>query len=198
MKKKIFSLMMVICMVAMLLVPTMALADAGTASEALETDVAAVEAAETGTDVVVSDTVIDAAIEVGVQIAITFAITLIGVFGAWLSAQLGKSQKFTSINKAQNELIYLAQQTVGELNQTIVNHLKAAHNDGKLTDSEIAGIKSDLIDKTLKKLSEPAKKLLQATAVDIEALIQGAAEELIGNQKDLASGGNLQHQRNHD
>ena len=151
------------------------------------TDVAAVEFSETDTDMVVSDTVVDAAIEVGVQIAITFAVTLIGVFGAWMTTQIGKSQKLTNINKAQKEVISLAQQTVGELRKTIVKGLKAAHDDGKLSKDEIADIKNQLIEKTLKKMSEPTNKLLQAAAVDIEALIKGAAEDWLDRTELLST-----------
>jgi hypothetical protein len=42
-----------------------------------------------------------------VQIAIAFVVTLIGVFGAWMTAQIGKNQKLTNINSAQQEVISL-------------------------------------------------------------------------------------------
>ena len=72
-----------------------------------------------------------------VQIVSTLLITLIGVMGAWLTAQIAKRHELASIHAAQQEVITAAQITVGELQQTVVDGLKAARKDGKLTKSEI-------------------------------------------------------------
>jgi len=118
-------------------------------------------------------------IEYGMQIAATLLITLIGVLGAYLSAKLGKSANLQNIDTAQKEVIRAAELTVGELQQTLVDGLKAASEDGKLTDDEISSLKQQLLDRTIKKLSAPAYTLLQAASVDVEALITGAGESLI-------------------
>ena len=69
--------------------------------------------------------------------------------------------------------------TVRELQQTLVEGLKAAHEDGKLTKDEIAMLGKKLLEETVKKMSAPAADLLAAAAVDLNALIRGAGESWI-------------------
>ena len=109
--------------------------------------------------------------------------TLIGVLGTWLTAKISKRTELAAINAAQQELIFMAQQTVGELQQTVVDKLKAGREDGKLTEGEIAMLGKALLEKTMEKLSEPTHKLLNAAGVDIVALIHGAGEEWINKLK---------------
>ena len=125
----------------------------------------------------------DILIENAVNIAAAFFIALIGVFGAWLTAKLGKATQLDTVNHAQQELIKLAQITVGELKQTVVDGMKAAHTDGKLTKEEIAQLGQLLFDKTTAKLSTSAMDVLTAAQVDVSALITGTAEHLIGSMK---------------
>ena len=56
-------------------------------------------------------------IETVVSVAANLAITLIGVLGAWLVAQIGKKQQLGTINLAVEELTGAAEQTVLELQQ---------------------------------------------------------------------------------
>ncbi|MDP3447273.1 MAG: hypothetical protein Q8S22_04345 [Eubacteriales bacterium] len=123
----------------------------------------------------------------GMQVASTLLITLIGVLGTYLTLQLGKSEKLKNINDAQKELIRAARITVGELQQTLVSDLKAAHEDGKLTAQEIAQLRAKLLDKTVEKLSAPAYALLAAAAVDVEGLILGVGESWIERIKQQAA-----------
>ena len=159
MKKK---LILVLVAFLMLTLPAFALADTG------------------GT---VNATVINILIENAVNITAAFFIALIGVFGAWLTAKLGKATQLDTVNRAQQELIKLAQITVGELKQTVVDSMKAAHTDGKLTKEEIAQLGNLLYEKTTAKLSASAMDVLTAAQVDISALITGTAEQLIGQMK---------------
>ena len=76
-------------------------------------------------------------IETIVSVAANLAITLIGVLGAWLVAQIGKTQQLNTINAAVGELTNAAETTVLELQQTVVDGLKEASADGKLTKEEI-------------------------------------------------------------
>jgi hypothetical protein len=156
MKKKLILVLLALLMLAL---PMVALADSG------------------GTvDITVTGILIDNA----VNIAAAFFIALIGVFGAWLTAKLGKSTQLDTVNRAQQELIKLAQITVGELKQTVVDGMKAAHKDGKLTKEEITQLGQLLYEKTTAKLSASAMGVLAAAQVDISALITGTAEHLIG------------------
>ena len=128
-------------------------------------------------------TVVGILIENAVNIAAAFFIALIGVFGAWLTAKLGKAAQLDTVNRAQQELIKLAQITVGELKQTVVDGMKAAHKDGKLTKEEIAQLGQLLYEKTTAKLSASAMDVLTAAQVDVSALITGTAEQLISGIK---------------
>ena len=160
MKKK---LILVLIALLMLALPVVALADTGGTANA---------------------TVANILIENAVNIAAAFFIALIGVFGAWLTAKLGKSTQLDTVNRAQQELIKLAQITVGELKQTVVDGMKAASKDGKLTKDEIMQLGHMLFEKTTAKLSASAMDVLTAAQVDISALITGTAEHLIGQMKE--------------
>ena len=157
MKKK---LILVLIALLMLALPAVALADTGGTVNA--------------TDIL---------IENAVNIAAAFFIALIGVFGAWLTAKIGKATQLDTVNRAQQELIKLAQITVGELKQTVVDGMKAASKDGKLTKDEITQLGQLLYEKTTAKLSASAMAVLTAAQVDISALITGSAEHLIGQMK---------------
>ena len=157
MKKK---MILVVIALLMLALPAVALADTGGTVNA-----------------------IDILIENAVNIAAAFFIALIGVFGAWLTAKLGKATQLDTVNKAQQELIKLAQITVGELKQTVVDGMKTAHTDGKLTKEEIVQLGQLLFEKTTAKLSASAMDVLTAAQVDISALITGTAEQLIAGMK---------------
>ncbi len=159
MKKKLILILIALLMLAL---PAVALADSGGTTDA---------------------TVADILIENAVNIAAAFFVALIGVFGAWLTAKLGKATQLDTVNRAQQELIKLTQITVGELKQTVVDGMKAAHKDGKLTKDEIAALGQLLYDKTTAKLSDSAMNVLTAAQVDISALITGTAEQLISGIK---------------
>ncbi len=159
MKKK---LILVLIALLMLALPVVALADTGG---------------------VVETTVTNILIENAVNITAAFFIALIGVFGAWLTAKLGKATQLDTVNRAQQELIKLAQITVGELKQTVVDGMKAAHADGKLNKDEITQLGQLLYEKTTAKLSASAMGVLIAAQVDTSALITGTAEHLIAGMK---------------
>ena len=126
------------------------------------------------------DTVI---IETAVSVLANLAVTLIGVFGAWLLMQISKSQKLSTINTAVDELTNAAEQTVLELQQTVVDDLKAASADGKLTKEEVEVLSKKLIDGALAKMSGSAMGVLKAANVDVNAIITGAGEALIARIK---------------
>ena len=123
--------------------------------------------------------------EYGIRLAGTLLITLIGVFGTWLTIKLGKTAKLENINSAQKEVIRAAKITVGELQQMLVDDLKASHEDGKLTKEEINMLGNELIDRTVQKLSMPTYELLKAAAVDIEEMILGVGESWIARMKQV-------------
>ena len=122
-------------------------------------------------------------IETIVSVLANLAITLIGVAGAWLMTQIGKSQHLNTINAAIGELTVAAETTVLELQQTCVEGMKAANADGKLTQAEIAILGKKLLDGALEKMSETSMGVLRAANVDVNAIITGAGEALIARIK---------------
>jgi predicted patatin/cPLA2 family phospholipase len=122
-------------------------------------------------------------IETIVSVLANLAITLIGVAGAWLVTQIGKSQQLKTINAAVGELTTAAEQTVYELQQTVVDDLKAASADGKLTQEEITVLGKKLLDGALAKMSDSGIGVLKAANVDINAIVTGAGEALIARIK---------------
>ena len=155
-------LILVLIALLMLALPVVALADTGGTADATVTEIL---------------------IENAVNIAAAFFVALIGVLGAWLTAKLGKATQLDTVNRAQQELIKLAQITVGELKQTVVDGMKAAHKDGKLTKEEVVQLGQLLYEKTTSKLSASAIDVLTAAQVDVSALITGTAEQLISGMK---------------
>lgn len=117
------------------------------------------------------------------EIVTVLVTTAIGVVGAWALAKMAKHQEVATVRKATEEVILLAQQTVGELMQTVVGGLKASHADGKLTQTEIGALGQTLLVKVMEKMSAPTRKVLEAAAVDITALIRGAGEDYIATLK---------------
>jgi hypothetical protein len=117
--------------------------------------------------------------ETAVQVLASLAVTLIGVFGSWLLAKLAKRAELAGIQSATDELITAAQITVMELQQTVVEHLKAAAADGKLTEDEINGLGVMLLNGAKEKMSAPSMKLLIAAGADVDKIIKGAGEALI-------------------
>jgi hypothetical protein len=130
----------------------------------------------------------EAIISLIAQVISTSLITLIGVLGAWLTTKIGQRVELSNINKAKDELIIAAQQTVMELQQTVVEKLKDKAADGKLTEEEITELGFLLVDKTKKKMSLSAIGVLEAASVDIVALIRGAGEALINQMHEEMEG----------
>lgn len=122
-----------------------------------------------------------------VEIVVTALVMLIGVLGTWLTAKIGKHEQLKSINLAQQEVLTMAAQTVEELQQTVVDGLKAGREDGKLTNTEIEALGVTLLENTMAKMSTPTISLLDAAGVDITALIRGAGESWVKKIKNQAA-----------
>ena len=114
---------------------------------------------------------------------VSIVVILIGAFGVWALKKIGKRAGLEGISTATDEVIKMATITVGELQQTIVNDLKANAADGKLTKEEIIMLGEKLVEKTLEKMSQPVYNLLNAAGTDIIALIKGAGEDWINSLK---------------
>ena len=126
---------------------------------------------------------IDVIIEESVKVCGTLLIMLIGVLGTWLSPKIAKKVEFQNISNAVNVLTQMAQQTVGELEQTMVKDMKEAALDHKLTDEEITQLGMMLYSITVRKMSEPMMDTLRAASVDIQAVITSAGEDWINKMR---------------
>ena len=122
-------------------------------------------------------------IETVVQIFAALLLMLISLLGTWLTAKLAKRTELANIAAATDEATRVAQQTVLELQQTVVDNLKEANADGKLTKEEVAELKELLLDGAMDKMSDTAKNMLTAAGVDISAVIRGAGEAFIRQMK---------------
>lgn len=105
------------------------------------------------------------------------------VLFAWIGSKIAENKKLVNINEAKKEVDNAVFQTVAELQQTVVEGLKAAAEDGKLTPEEIADLGYEVLYRVMKKLSQPSINLLRAAGVDLEAYIQGAAEKWVATLK---------------
>lgn len=127
--------------------------------------------------------IVNALIESGVQVLAALVTALIGVAGTWITVQIGKVKQLQTVQIAVDEAKNAAITTALELQQTVVDDLKAAAVDGKLTKEEIAKLKNDLLSMSMAKLSDASVKVLTAAGVDISAIITGAAEAMVGQMK---------------
>lgn len=118
-------------------------------------------------------------IELVAKIVGTLLLTAIGVAGTWLTAKLAKRQELASIAAATDDATQAARRTVLELQQTVVEGMKAASEDGKLSEAEIEHLGALLLEKALAQMSNPAKQVLAAAGKDVCAIIQSAGEAMI-------------------
>lgn len=122
-------------------------------------------------------------IENAVKIIAALLLMLIAVLGTYLTALAGKRAETANLHEALKALTDAAKTTVGELQQTVVDPLKEAAADGKLTPDEINYLRDMLVDKTKTKMLPATLGIINAAGADIEAIILGVGESLISKNK---------------
>ena len=125
----------------------------------------------------------EALIEVGTQVLFELLLLVLSVAFAFIGKWLAKHEKLKTVAAAMEEVQELARETVGELQQTVVEGLKAATENGKLSKTDIEWLGQQLIEKVAAKMSIPAEETLRAAGVDVVALIHSAAEAFIAEIK---------------
>lgn len=125
----------------------------------------------------------DVLIEVGTQVLFELLMLVIGVVFAYLGKLLGKSRKLEHIAIATEELEKVVKVIVGDLQQTVVEKLKEASADGKLSKEDIEKLGEMLVEKVGQQISSPAADTLYAAGVDIENMIHSIAEAYIAKIK---------------
>ena len=123
------------------------------------------------------------AMEMIVNILGELALAAIGVAGTWVLAKIAENTRLKNIEIATGEVIRAVHESAAALQQTTVEGLKAASQDGKLSEEEVKDLGLKLFEMTMKKLSVPTIKLLEAAGKDIRAMIQDAAEAWIAAMK---------------
>lgn len=127
----------------------------------------------------------DVIIENIVRIVAALLMMLISVGGAYLTSLIARNEKLKSIGMATQQIVDAALQTAGELQQTMVNDLKEASADGKLSKEDVATLGRDVVELTLLKLTQPTKDLINGAGGDVEAIIHGATEAWLEEIKRL-------------
>lgn len=122
-------------------------------------------------------------IENAVKIIASALLMLIAVLGTYLTTLAGKRAETANLHEALKALTDAAKTTVGELQQTVVDPLKEAAADGKLTPDEINYLRDMLVDKTKSKMLPATLGIINAAGADIEAIILGVGESLISKNK---------------
>lgn len=130
----------------------------------------------------------DIVIETACRIIGTIILSLLGVLSAYWSAKLAKRAELANLSIAMDELIRQTQITVGELQQTLVDDLKAASLDGKLSEEEITALGTTLYNHTKRKLAPALWSILDAAGVDIQTAITSIAEDWIREIREPANG----------
>lgn len=118
-------------------------------------------------------------IDVGTRVAFELLMLVIGVAFAYLTKLIGKSRKLEHIASAMEELERVVKNVVGDLQQTVVEGLKAASVDGKLSQEEIYDLGKMLVMKVSEQLSDPASTTIQAAGIDMTEAIHSIAEAYI-------------------
>ena len=122
-------------------------------------------------------------IEVVVQVIGTILMGVIGVAFAYLTKLIGKSRQLEHIATAMEELERVVKNVVGDLQQTVVEGLKDASVDGKLSQEEIYDLGKMLVMKVSEQLSDPASTTIKAAGIDMTEAIHSIAEAYIAKIK---------------
>lgn len=125
----------------------------------------------------------EAMIQVVTEVMFTTLMAVIAVLFAYLSKLFAKSKRLEHVALAMNELEGVVTNIVGDLQQTVVDGLKEASEDGKLSKNDIEWLGKQLIEKATKQISVPAAETLVAAGVDIEGMIHSIAEAWIAEIK---------------
>ena len=118
-------------------------------------------------------------IEVTVQVIGAIVMGVIGIMFAYIGKLIGQNKKLETISSAMNQLEGVVQNVVGELQQTMVEGLKEASVDGKLSNEDIFDLGRLLVQKATEQLSDPASATLEAAGIDIVSMIHSMAEAYI-------------------
>lgn len=128
-----------------------------------------------------ADSVAGVAVEQGVTLVARILESVVLVLSTWVLSKIGKKKGLENLTLAFQILSEIVCQSVGELQQVYVDAWKKA--GGSLSDDQIAELKRMLHEKVKQKLDDPTKNLIIAAGCDLDALIQGIAENYLNRIK---------------
>ncbi len=107
-------------------------------------------------------------------------------FAAWALEKMGKTAKLKNLSIAIQSVCEITRQTTEELQQTIVNDLKAKRPGGKLTPEDVDDLGFRLHSLVKSKLDIATQQLIVAVGADLDALITGECEAFLNRLKAYA------------
>ena len=125
----------------------------------------------------------NAIIECIVGVVSALLLGLVGIAMQYLTALVAQKLKFANLSAALGELDAQIETTVKQLQQVLVDDMKEAAADGKLTEEEVKMLGERLVDGVNDRLSKPASDVIKAAGIDINAYIQAQAEAVIHDLK---------------
>lgn len=122
-------------------------------------------------------------IEVAVQVIGTILMGVLSIVFAYIGKWMGQTKKLETVSAAMEELERVVKNVVGDLQQTVVEGLKDASVDGKLSQEEIYDLGKMLVMKVSEQLSDPASTTIKAAGIDMTEAIHSIAEAYIAKIK---------------
>ena len=119
------------------------------------------------------------AIEVVAGVVEVGLVGLLALLFAWIK----KNTKSDTVKSAIDLLEQAAKDTVGELQQTLVEGWKEANADGKLTPDEIEALKQSSLSLVKKRMGPSALKVITAAGIGLEDRINAAVQAAITEMK---------------
>lgn len=132
------------------------------------------------------ESIVNVVIESAANVAAILLAAVLTYAINYLRVIVANKLKMQSTALALSSLDTAVAQTVAELQQTLVEDLKAASEDGKLDDDEIKMLGELLVKGATAKLSEPAAELIKAAGIDIAEYIKSVAEGYVLQVKSVA------------
>lgn len=129
------------------------------------------------------DLILQTVIQYVAEIIVLILISALGIFSTWILGKIKEKKNLTNISIAIEQVTLAAQETVRRLQQTVVDGLKEASPNGKLTPEQVQALKAQTQMIVKEQLSQPTIDLLTAAKIDLEALITNAAESYINVMK---------------
>lgn len=127
--------------------------------------------------------IVNAMIDNAVQILLALLLSLLVMGLQYVKQLVAEKLKMQTLSIALDELDNAVYSTVGELQQTVVDGLKAGAEDGKLDPDEVKALGEKLVEITCSKLSQPAADIINAAGIDLIAYIKSLGEHYVHELK---------------